>query len=393
VALRAAEYTQLGEEKIRMKAWKIPVAGEALVRGRWRGDGALLDVRVQAGRVVSVSPAGNVQPDLGGESAVLFPPLFDIQVNGAAGVDLQDPALDAEGLWRITEFLRGRGVGQWLPTIITNDPDTMEACCRAIVEALAEDKALARAIPGIHLEGPFISPEDGPRGAHPLEHVRAPEWRLMKRLLWAGEGFVRYVTLAPELPGAVSLIRRTVAAGVRVSLGHHAANAAQVRAAVEAGATLCTHLGNGVATQMQRHHNPLWPQLDAQGLVASLIADGHHLPPEVLRVIVRAKGPKSIVLVSDCTHLTGLRPGIYQSFGQAVELGRDGAIRIPGTQLLAGSASTLDACLARAVAAQALTWPQAIESATRIPAKLLGLRSGNFTLRPGVRANFSILAD
>lgn len=361
------------------------------MRGKWRGAGPLLDLRLRDGRVQGVAPSAKGRPDLGGESAVLCPPLLDIQVNGANGVDLQDPKLDADGLRRITQFLAARGVGRWIPTIVTTLPEAMEHACRVIAAAAAGDRSLARAIAGIHIEGPFISPVDGPRGAHPLEHVCLPEWKLMQRLLMAAEGRVRYVTLAPELPGAPALIRRVVAQGVRVSLGHHHANGAMVHAAVEAGATMCTHLGNGVATQLQRHANPLWPQLDEEALFASLIADGHHLPSEVLRVIVRAKGAKKIVLVSDCTRLAGMKHGRYDSFGQAVELGKDGAIRIPGTQMLAGSAATLDACMERAVAAGALSWPQAIESATRIPAQVLGLKKTYDNFRNGSQPTFNIL--
>lgn len=382
-----AEYTP--------QAWGIfdlaLVREETLFRGRWRGEGPLLDVRVRSGRVHGMAPAGRARPDAGGESAVLCPPLLDIQVNGANGIDVQDPRLDAARLWGITDFLRTHGVGRWVPTIITNAPDAMEACCRAVVHALAEDRELLKAIPGIHLEGPFISPEDGPRGAHPREHVRPPDWKLMQRLLRAAEGLVRYVTLAPELPGATTLIKRLASQRVQVSLGHHQANAVQVRAAVEAGAVMCTHLGNGVATQLQRHHNPLWPQMDEQSLYASVIADGHHLPPEVLRVIVRAKGAERVMLVSDCTHLTGMRPGIYDSFGQRVELGKDGAIRIPGTQMMAGSASTLAECVRRVVAMGALTWPQAIRAATITPAKVLGLKPNVARPAPGQRATFTVL--
>lgn len=367
--------------------------GEKLVRGRWRGKGPLLDVRVARGRVMAVGPASCATPDLGGDGAVLLPPLLDIQVNGANGVDLQDPGLDAAGLHAITRFLAGRGVGHWVPTIITNSPEAMEHAIRLIAVAAAADRVLARAMVGIHLEGPFISPLDGPRGAHPLAHVRPPDWPLMQRLLRAGDGLVRYVTLAPETSGAVGLMQKLVAQGVRVSLGHHAATAAQVRAAADAGATLCTHLGNGVATQLQRHLNPLWPQMDEPRLTASLIADGHHLPPEVLRVIVRAKSAGNTILVSDCTHLTGLKPGRYDSFGQQVELGKDGAIRIPGTQLLAGSASTLDACVEKAVAMGAMPWPEAIDAATRVPGKALGISVRTALPRVGGPAAISVITS
>lgn len=365
--------------------------GDCLIRGRWRGTGAPIDLRVKGGRVLKIRPAGRGTPDFGSDAHILSPGLLDIQVNGADGVDLQDPRLDAAQLARITHYLAQRGVSRWVPTLVTMPLDAMENACRVIALARRQDPGLARAIPGVHIEGPFISPLDGPRGAHPLAHVRPPDWRAFQRLLRASENSILYTTLAPELPGAETFIHRAVAAGVRVSLGHHHADARQVRAAAEAGATLCTHLGNGVMAILPRHHNPLWPQLDEPRLAASLIADLHHLPPEVLRVMVRAKGAARIVLVSDCTHLSGLKPGRYSSFGQEVELCRDGAIRIPGSPLLAGSAATLDECLRRAVSAGALTWPQAIASATTIPARLLGIKAAFARPREGSKASFALL--
>lgn len=368
-----------------MTSLPIPQDETFLLRARWCGAAATQDWQVVKGRLRAVTPAGRATPDLGGSEAVLAPPLLDIQVNGANGIDLQDPLLDAEKLWGITQFLAARGVGRWVPTLVTMSPECMEHACRVISRALAGDAGLARVIPGIHLEGPFISPLDGPRGAHPLAHVRHPDWKLFSRFLRAAEGRVRYTTLAPELPGAAAFIRRCVAAGVRVSLGHHHATTAQIAAALDAGATLSTHLGNGVMTTLPRHANPLWPQLDDDRLTASFIADLHHLPPEVLRVMVRAKSPARAILVSDCTALAGGKPGNYESFGQTVELGKDGAIRIPGTAMLAGSANTLEECVARAVHAKAFTWPQAIASASTIPARALGLPPASARPRAGGR--------
>lgn len=363
----------------------IPAEGELLVRGRWRGHGPVQDWRVKDGRLLAAAPAGKAHADLGGAEAVIAPPLLDIQVNGANGIDLQDPALDVERLLGITRFLASRGVSRWVPTLVTMPPEGMEQACRVMADALARCRELALAIPGIHLEGPFISPVDGPRGAHPLPHVMPPDWRWFSRWLKAASGKVLYTTLAPEQPGAIPFIRRCVAAGVRVSLGHHHATTAQIRAAADAGATLCTHLGNGVMTTLPRHANPLWPQLDEHRLTASFIADLHHLPPEVLRVMVRAKTPERAILVSDCTALAGAKPGRYASFGQEVELGKDGAIRIPGTAMLAGSAITLEECVMRAVASGAFTWPQALDAASLIPAHALGIEAATARPRTGGR--------
>jgi len=383
--------TSAGEIFI-LKFSRIPAEGELLFRGRWRGRGPVEDWHVRDGRLLEVKPARKVSPDFGGAEAIIAPPLLDIQVNGANGIDLQDPALEADRLLGITHFLASRGVGRWVPTLVTMDPEGMEHACRVIAKARAQHRELVLAIPGIHLEGPFISPVDGPRGAHPLAHVMPPDWRWFSRWLKAAAGKVLYTTLAPELPGAIPFIKRCVAAGVRVSLGHHHATAAQIRAAVDTGATLCTHLGNGVMTTLPRHENPLWPQLDENRLSASFIADLHHLPPEVLRVMVRAKMPQRSILVSDCTALAGAKPGRYASFGQEVELGKDGAIRIPGTAMLAGSANTLEECVIRAVASGAFTWSQALDAASLIPARALGIETATARPRLGGRIAGGVFA-
>lgn len=359
-------------------------------RGTWQGRGPVLDVAVRGGRVLTVAPAGRRTPDLGSPQHILAPPLLDIQVNGALGIDLQDPKLDANGLLTITRHLAKWGVSRWVPTLVTDALDAMEHAARRIVIALDEPE-LAAAIPGIHLEGPFISPLDGPRGAHPLAHVLAPDLRAFRRLDKACGGKLLYVTLAPELPGAAKLIRAIRASGARVSLGHHHADAAAIRAAADAGATLCTHLGNGLMPQLQRHRNPLWPQLAEDRLSASVIADGHHLPEEVLRTFVRAKGAERLIAVSDAVHLSGLKPGRYTIFGGQVELLRTGKIVIPGSDLLAGSASMLTPCVAHLALHTDLSWQQALHTATRNPARLLGLPTRDARPSAGKRAEFILI--
>ncbi|MBI1317905.1 MAG: amidohydrolase family protein [Candidatus Hydrogenedens sp.] len=361
-----------------------------ILRGRWLGRGPVLDLEVRAGRVVSTGAAKRRHHDAGSERHNFGPTLLDIQVNGAIGVDLQDPTLEAGGLHTITRHLAQWGVSRWVPTLVTDSLDAMESAARVIVEALS-DAELAAAIPGIHLEGPFISPMDGPRGAHPLAHVLQPDVKAFRRLDKACGGKLLYMTLAPEGKGAVTLIRAICGSGARVSLGHHHAEAAAIRAAADAGATLCTHLGNGVLPQLQRHFNPLWPQLADERLTASVIADGHHLPEDVLRTIVRAKGAQRIIAVSDAVHLSGLKPGPYEIFGGKVELLKTGKIVIPGTPLLAGSASMLTPCVAHLAKRGGMTWAEAFASASKNPARALGLPPRDTRPVSGKAADFLLL--
>jgi len=320
---------------------------------------------------------------------ILCPTLLDMQVNGVNGIDLQRPELSAEDLVGITEYLAKHGVSRWVPTLVTASLEAMEHAARVIAEACALPE-LKHAVPGIHLEGPWISPLDGPRGAHPVAHVQLPGVEDFRRLEHACGGKLLYVTLAPELKGAPKLIRAIRASGARVSLGHHHGDAAAVAAAADAGATLCTHLGNGAMARMQRHFNPLWPQLADDRLSASVIADLHHLPEPVLRTFVRAKGARRLISVSDAVHLAGLQPGRYTLFEGEVELLKIGKIVIPGSDLLAGSATMLIQGVANLARHTDLSWPQALRTATSNPARALGLPPRTAKPKAGACADFVV---
>jgi len=361
-----------------------------LIRGVFPDSTLPQDVILENGTIKKITLAAKREADFGSATSHILPTLLDIQVNGAGGVDLLNPNLSLDDLHTLNRFLARWGVSQWLPTLVTDSLDAMERGCRIIAEA-RRDPILKRAIPGIHLEGPCISPEDGPRGAHPREHVRMPQFKDFDRLWRASEGAILYTTLAPELPGAARYIREVCARGCVVSLGHHNANAEQIHAAVEAGARLCTHLGNGMHTTIQRHHNPLWPQLAEDRLMASLIADMHHLPESVLKTFVRCKGPRNIILVSDSVHLAGMKPGKYTLFGGKVELMSNGKICIPGTQMLAGSGLMLVQGVFNLAQHTELKLTQALACATTNPARLLGIKKRGGLPRVGQRANFFIV--
>ena len=305
--------------------------------------------------------------DAAGARRVELPGLVDLQVNGFAGVDFGDPAITPGDVERAVAAIQKTGVTRFLPTLITSPFETFAACAQTLL------KARNPAVAGIHMEGPYISPEDGPRGAHARPHVRAADLDDFKRRQDAAEGTIRLVTLAPESPGAIPLVERLVTGGLRVAIGHTAANGAQIQAAVAAGATLSTHLGNGCAGVLPRHPNVIWEQLGEDRLLASFIVDGHHLPPATLRSMVRAKTPARTILVTDAMAAAGMPPGVYTIGGQKVELDASGRVAAPGASNLAGSALTLSAAIGHAVRFTGLPLDDVVEMASGRPAGYLGI--------------------
>jgi N-acetylglucosamine-6-phosphate deacetylase len=303
-----------------------------------------------------------------------FPGLFDLQVNGFGGVDFNSPLTTPEDVYRAIEILRRTGVTRFLPTLGTSSFESFAQCA----------KTLARtphpAIVGFHMEGPYISPEDGPRGAHPRQHVLAASIDDFSRRQEAAAGQIKLVTLAPEAPGAIELIEHLAGLGIRAAIGHTAGSPKQIGDAVKAGATLSTHLGNGCANHLPRHPNVIWEQLAADDLFASFIADGHHLPPATLKAMVRAKTPQRAFLVTDAVAVAGCVPGTYELSGGRVVLSEDGRVCQPGAPWLAGSAVSLDRAVANAVKFTGLPLEQILPMSSTQPAKYLGLQaSGRVT--------------
>jgi N-acetylglucosamine-6-phosphate deacetylase len=360
------------------------------IRGCLAGQAHATDVLVSAGRVVGVEPAGRGRPSVGSRQSIIAPVLFDIQVNGVRGIDLQSGSLTADDVGAITDELAQCGVSRWVPTVITGSLDTMAHACETIASAM-DDPAVGSAVPGIHIEGPYISPMDGPRGAHAKAFVRNPDVKEFNRLYRAARGRILYVTLAPELPGAAKFIRSLASCGIVVALGHHNGSAADIAAAVDAGARLCTHLGNGLASMIHRHVNPLWAQLSDDRLAAGLIADLEHLPAPALKTFVRAKRPGNVILTSDCVHIAGLPAGRYSLGTQAVELLPSGRICLSGTDLLAGSSLMLLQGVVNAYQVTDMTLPEALAAATTNPARLFGVKLSGLP-KPGSKADF-ILFD
>ncbi len=299
----------------------------------------------------------------------LTPGLFDLQVNGFGGIHFTDPALTGEQAARADALIRERGTSRYCPTVITAGLHEASAALGTLSRAMREGK-----MPGaraIHLEGPWLSSVDGPRGIHRREHVRdasVSEWEALQR---AAGGRIGILTLAPERAGAVDVIRRAAEGGAVVSLGHTAAAPEEIAAAVRAGACMSTHLFNGCAPSLDRHANPVLTQLAEDALYGYFIADGHHVPFAALRVGMRAKGAERSILVSDLAPLAGLPDGDYDMEGNRVEL-RDGSLRVKGSRMLSAAARTL---------AEDVQWlslqpepgiEQALLMATRNPAAVMG---------------------
>src|SRR5258708_14992925 len=267
----------------------------------------------------------------------LCPGFVELQVNGFAGCDYNDPTSSLESIDHSLQVQFSTGVTRLLPTIITGGPEEIVGCLRNLVKA-KETLQHGHAMEGFHVEGPHISAEDGPRGAHPRRWVRPPDIEEFKRWQDAAKGEVRLVTVAPEWPEAPRYIEHLVSEGVVVSIGHTSANGQQIADGVRAGATLSTHLGNGAHQMMQRHPNYIWEQLAHDSLAASFIVDGIHLPGSFLKVALRAKGIERSVLVTDAVMPAGCEPGDYMLGEVEVELKPEGMEVLRGGTRLAGSA-------------------------------------------------------
>lgn len=313
--------------------------------------------------------------EIDGASANIFisPALVDIQVNGFCGYDLNVDTVTAEDVCEMVRKLWGVGTGFLCPTIVTASFESIRNSLEAVVNAYRSDPLIAHSILGIHLEGPYISAEDGPRGAHPLQHVRNPDWDEFRRWQDIADGMIRLVTLAPEKEGAIPFIEKLVSTGVVVSIGHTDTSGEEVQNAISAGATLSTHLGNGAHGMIQRHPNYIWEQLAADELYASLIVDSHHLPPSVVKSMLRAKTLDKCILISDATALAGMPPGNYEFAGQPVTLKADQSIRLVGTEYLAGSAIALVHGVENSVKFADTSLGQAISLATVNPMRLLDI--------------------
>ncbi|MGI8969164.1 MAG: N-acetylglucosamine-6-phosphate deacetylase [Dehalococcoidia bacterium] len=311
--------------------------------------------------------------------------LFDIQVNGFAGVDFNSPQCDAEGLDHALEAMLACGVTACLPTLITASFDELAERFAALDRAVASSRFGPVMVPGYHLEGPFLNSATGYSGCHPTDQMMAPDPALVETIQKSLKRPILLVTLAPELPGSEVFIRRMVMQGRIVAIGHSAADEATVSRAVAAGASLSTHLGNGLPATLPKLANPIWAQLADDRLWASLIADGIHVPPATLKVMIRAKGVNRCILTTDAISAAASAPGFYPFAGMNVEHREDGSARLPGSPYLAGSALSLNTAVRNVVTWVNVTSLGALRMASENPRGLLAgaLTRHEIRLEPG----------
>ena len=314
---------------------------------------------------------------------------IDIQVNGFAGIDFNHPEFVGDDLVPVCEALLRTGVTRFCPTLITGSQERLKKGIGQILEAYEKHTLIKSMVLGIHLEGPYIAPEDGPRGVHSREYVSDPNWDEFFNLWRLSKGLVRIVTLAPERPGALDFIRRASEAGLVVGIGHCSPEADDIDAAVEAGAVLSTHLGNAAHQVLPRHNNYVQKQISHDGLMASIICDGKHLPHYFVKNLIRAKGKSRIILVTDAMAGAGAPEGRYTLGDLEVEVGRDRVSRLPGTPYLAGSSLTMDEAVGNCARFAGIRLVSAIAMATANPASLFDGFSGK--LEPGERADLVLL--
>jgi len=328
-------------------------------------------IDVAEGRIATIGPAAEAA-----DLPLVAPGLVDLQINGFGGVEFNDPALTIDKVRQVALSQDQFGVTAMLATCTTDGFDVLRHAHATIARAMRELPEVASRIRGIHLEGPYISPDDGPRGAHPKVHVRPPDWDEFQRLQEAAGGHIKLLTVSPEYDNAPDFIRRVAASGVLVAIGHTKATSDQILAAVDAGARMSTHLGNGAHPLIRRHPNYIWDQLAEDRLTASLIVDGHHLPPAVVKAMIRAKAPERIVLVSDITSMGGMPPGRYKTGLGELEVLPSGKL-VPAGQpdILAGASLPIHACVANVMRLGNVDLASAIDMASRRPASLIGLDS------------------
>ena len=281
-----------------------------------------------------------------GGNLYVGPGLVDLQINGFAGVDFNQFPIGEVDFLKAMKALINEGVTSIFPTIITNSDENIIALLKNIDQLCKHNPSIASFVRGIHLEGPFISPQQGARGAHDAKYIKAPDWQLFQTFQQASGNRIKIVTLSPEWENSIPFIKNCAQENIIVAIGHTIASPQQIRAAVDAGATLSTHLGNGAPLSLPRNSNFIYEQLAADQLHASLIADGFHLPDSFLKIALKMKGNKAILL-SDSTSFAGMEPGVYHShIGGKVVLQKNRRLAtFENENILAGSAVSLLDCV------------------------------------------------
>lgn len=345
----------------------------------------LMRIEVRYEQIISVNPVGPIDE----EKPFASPGFVDIQINGFAGIDFSDSELTAERAIGILQPIWKTGVTHLCATLITNTTECLERNFKVLEEARRLDARFAATVPCYHLEGPYLS-SGGSRGAHNPLLMRPPDWDHFSSLQSAAGGNIAMVTLAPELPGACNFIRRARAAGVVVAIGHSDGTAEDIHRAIEAGAQLSTHLGNGCPEFIHRHRNPIWPQIASDQLQASLICDGFHLPLDVVRTIYKAKGIDNCILVTDAVHVATLPPGHYSLVDLGIELLSSGQVVTADRRSMAGSALSMNRAIRVFQDFAGISLEEALLAATAIPGRLVRRCEACMEIAPGQPANVTL---
>ena len=354
--------------------------------GKTAGSESIVEVRLDgtiAGVDELIAPAPTEE--------YVAPGFIDLQVNGFAGVDYNDPASSHEAIAKSIRAVFSTGVTRMFPTIITGSAERIIGALKNLASAKHEFERAgmpeAAAIEGLHVEGPHISPEDGPRGAHPREHVRPPDVEELKRWLDAADGLVKLVTVSPEWPETPHYVEELVRRGIVASVGHTRATPEQVTAAAAAGATMSTHLGNGAHAVLPKTSSYIWAQLAEDRLTAGFIVDGIHIPAIFLKSCLRAKGVERSLLITDAVMPAMCAPGPYELGQVAVELRADGSVVLRGGTRLAGSALRMDHAIGNTVRMGEVSLRDAIAMATVNAARAGRIAGRQRGLNPGERGD------
>jgi len=375
------EKTETGEFVNQMNGNRGVVQGRRLVGG----------AAIQVSHRVAIESVD----DLVQEAAFtefLAPGFIDLQVNGFAGVDYNDPATDTDSIAKSIQTIFQTGVTRFFATIITGSEERITGSVRNLARAKEElarnNRPEAHALEAFHIEGPHLSPEAGPRGAHPLEQIRPPDIEEFRRWQEAADGNVRLVTVSPEWPGTPAYIEVLVRSGVVASIGHTKATQEQIQAAVDAGATMSTHLGNAAHPMLPKTQNYIWDQLAQDKLAACFVVDGIHIPQPFFRACLNAKGLEKSILVTDAVMPAMSSPGPYRLGQVDVTLREDGRVVLrDGSERLAGSALRMDDAVSRTVRWSGVSLSTAIAMATTNPARVGRVAGRQRGLVPGEKAD------
>ena len=347
-----------------------------------------VQLRWDAGKIVSITPTEQSPPT----NVWLAPTLVDLQINGFAGVDFQQDNLTLEELLHATRELRRHGCAKWLLTLITDAWPRLIARLRQLRDLRARSPELQQAIPGFHVEGPFLSAEPGFCGAHDPALMIDPTPAHIRELRELLPGLALLLTLAPERPGALDAIREARSLGIIVSLGHTNATTSQLADAVAHGASAFTHLGNACPQQLDRHDNILWRVLNQPALTVSLIPDGIHVSPDFFRLVHRSPDSDRIYYTTDAMSAAGAPPGRHRLGAVELKVGADGIVRQPGKTNFAGAALTPLQGVMKAAEMLGEDWQTAWARFSETPAKFIGHCNATETLlAPGRAADFCLL--